>query len=158
MTASITRLFLVAWLATGLAVAARAGDDQKCHGTARECDQQIRQFLSGRRFLGATIKDRNPGLVVESVTLNGPAHSAGLQKGDRLIACNNKSLTGATSREFKQLLADARENGMLYMIVWRRGSYRRLRARLEPYSKEQVDKIIAAHLSQSHPSAAGGHR
>jgi len=156
MTLSISRIFIAAWLATGLAVA--AGDDQKCHGTARECDQQIRHFLGGRRFLGATIKDRSPGLVVEFVTPEGPAEAAGLRKGDRLIACNNKSLTTASSRDFKQVLADARETGMLYMIVWRRGAYHRLRARLEPYSKEQVDKIIAAHLSQSHPSSAGGHR
>ncbi|MEO8380844.1 MAG: PDZ domain-containing protein [Acidobacteriota bacterium] len=155
MNASITRIFIAALLATGIAVAAVADDEPKCHGTARECDQQIRHFLGGRRFLGATIKDRNPGLMIESVTPDGPAEAAGLKKGDRLIACNNKSLTTASSREFKQLLADARANGMLYMIVWRRGAYKVIKARLEPYSKEQVDKIIAGHLAESHTSSAG---
>lgn len=146
--------------ATCIAVTAALlyADEQKCSGTARECEQQIRQILSGRRFLGATIEERNPGLVIQSVTPNGPAENAGLQAGDRLIACNSKSLTQATTREFKQILADARETGRLRMIVWRNGAYKRIDARLEPYSKEQIDKIIAAHLQQSHPASAGAHR
>ena len=78
--------------------------------------------------------------------------------GDRLITCNQKSLTSATPRDFKQILADARETGKLRMIVWRRGAYKRIEARLEPYTKEQIDKIISAHLSQSHPTSAGKQR
>ena len=159
MTHSLKRIFIAATLASGLALAAGMGaDEQKCNGSTRECDQQIRQFLGGRRFLGATIKDHNPGLWVESVAPDGPAARAGLQRGDRIIACNSKPLTHASTRDFKQILADARETGVLRMIVWRRDKYRRIEARLEPLSKDQVDKIIAAHLSQSHPSSAGGHR
>jgi predicted metalloprotease with PDZ domain len=155
MTQTIARIIVTAWIAGAALLFA---DEQKCNGTARECEQQIRQFLSGRRFLGATIRERNPGLVVEAVNPGGPAERAGLQVGDRLITCNQKSLTSATPRDFKQILADAREDGKVRMIVWRRGVYKRIEARLEPYSKEQIDKIIAAHLSQSHPSSAGAHR
>lgn len=155
MTHTISRVILAAWIAAATTVA--LAGDQKCSGTARECDQQIRQFLSGRRFLGVTIDDRNPGLVIKAVAPNGPAERAGLLPGDRLIACNLKPLTQATTRDFKQILADARETGELRFIVWRRGVYKRIRAKLEPYSKEQLDKIIAAHLSQSHPTAAGAH-
>lgn len=159
MAQPISRILFAAWIAASLvAASAFAGDDQKCNGAARECDQQIRQFLSGRRFLGATIKERNPGLIVDAVTPDGPAARAGLEEGDRLIACNSKSLTHATSREFKQILADARETGRLRMIVWRRGAYKKIEARLEPYTKEQIDKIISAHLEQSHPASAGAHR
>jgi predicted metalloprotease with PDZ domain len=157
MVHPISRIFIAALLATGLALASFA-DEQKCHGTAKECDQKIRHFLSGRRFLGATIKDRNPGLYIESVTPNGPAEGAGLQKGDRLIACNSKPLTHASTRDFKQILADARENGYLTMIVFRRGGYKRINTRLEPYTKEQIDQIVSGHLSQSHPASAGGVR
>ena len=151
----LSRIFVAVWVAASVVVF--AGDDQKCNGTARECEQQIRQFLGGRRFLGATITEKK-GLVVQAVTPNGPAERAGLQAGDRLIACNFKSLTSATPREFKQILADARQNGMLRIIVWRRGAYKTIVTRLEPYTKEQIDKIISQHLSQSHPSAAGAHR
>ena len=144
-------------LATVLAATAAHAGDQKCNGTARECDQQIRQMLGGKRFLGATIEERNPGLVITAVNPGGPAEKAGLMVGDRLIACNNKSLTQASSRDFKAILAEARQSGELLMIVGRRGSYKRIQAKLEPYTKEQIDKIISAHLSQNHPASAGAH-
>lgn len=155
MKQPIARILIAAWIAGAALVIA---DEQKCNGSARECEQQIRQFLSGRRFLGATIRDKNPGLVVEAVTPGGPAARAGLQVGDRLITCNTKTLTTATLRDFKQLLADARESGRVRMIVSRRARYEIIDARLEPYTTEQIEKIIAAHLSQSHPSSAGKHR
>ena len=155
MKQPIARILIAAWIAGAALVIA---DEQKCNGSARECEQQIRQFLSGRRFLGATIRDKNPGLVVEAVTPGGPTARAGLEVGDRLITCNTKTLTTATLRDFKQLLADARESGRVRMIVSRRARYEIIDARLEPYTTEQIEKIIAAHLSQSHPSSAGKHR
>lgn len=114
-------------------------------------------MLSGRRYLGATIDDRNPGLVVKSVHENGPAAREGLKPGDRLIALNGHSLTQATAREFKQYLADARETGRLFMIVSRRNAYKSLQIRLEPYTKEQVAKIISAHMSRGHSTRGGAH-
>jgi predicted metalloprotease with PDZ domain len=155
MNRTITRILIVACIAGAAVLIA---DESRCNANARECEQQIRQFLAGRRFLGATIRDRNPGLVVDAVNPGGPAERAGLLVGDRLIACNNKSLTNSTPRDFKQILADARADGKLRMIVGRRGGYKVIEARLEPYSKDQIDKIVNAHLSQSHPSSAGAHR
>ena len=157
MPHSIRRITIAVLLVTGIASIAFA-EEQRCPGTAKECEQQIRHFLSGRRFLGATLKDGNPGLFIESVAPGGPAQRAGLQKGDRLIACNNKSVTHVTPREFKQMLADSRKDGKLTMIVYRRGGYRRINATLEPYTKQQVEQIISAHLSQSHPASAGPNR
>ncbi|MFP5246333.1 MAG: PDZ domain-containing protein, partial [Thermoanaerobaculia bacterium] len=76
-------------------------------------------MLSGRRYLGATIEDRNPGLVIKAVHPNSPASKSGLKVGDRLVALNGKSLTQATPREFKQLIADARTTGRLFFIISR---------------------------------------
>jgi C-terminal processing protease CtpA/Prc len=143
-------------LATLLVSAVATADDPKCSFTARECEQQIRQMMSGRRFLGIQIEERNPGLVIKSVTPNSPASRAGLHQGDRLIAVNGKPLTQANSRDFKQILAGARETGRLWMIIWRRGAYTKVEARLEPFTKEQIDKIINTHLVESHTSTAGG--
>jgi predicted metalloprotease with PDZ domain len=151
MALRISRLILVA----SIAAATLFADEPKCNGAARDCDQQIRHMLSGRRYFGATIEDRNPGLVIKSVHPDGPAQRAGLKPGDRLIAVNGKSLTQATGRDFKQHIADARASGRLLMIVSRHGTYSRVSLRLEPYTKEQMQKIIAAHLAQSHTSTAG---
>lgn len=134
-----------------------SAEEPRCTQTARECDHQIRQMLSGCRFLGMTVDERNNGLVITNIVANSPASRYGLKVGDRLIAVNGKSLTNATPREFKQIVADARSTCRLWMIISRNGAYTKLEARLEPYSKEQIDKIIAAHLSQSHPPTAGGH-
>ena len=134
-----------------------AGDEPKCNGAARDCEQQIRALLSGRRFFGATVDNRNPGLYVKSVIPNSPAARADLRPGDRLIAINGKSLTHANGREFKQVIADARETGKLWIIISRRSVFMKLDAKLEPYTKEQIQKIIGAHVSQSHTSTAGGH-
>ena len=155
MVHSISRTILLAILVAAAAV--YAADEPRCNASARECDQQIRQMLSGRRFLGATIAELEPGpgLVVKAVKDHSPADRAGMRVGDRLIAVNDKSLVQATTKEFKQILADARSTGKLRLIVWRAGTYKKLDARLEPYTKEQIDKIVGAHLAQSHTSTAG---
>ena len=141
------------------AAASLYADDPKCNVAARECDQQIRTMLSGRRYHGATVEERKPGLVVKGVTEKSPAWKAGLRVGDRLIAVNGKSVTQASARDFKQLVATARDTGRLGIIIWRGGSYSKVELRLEPYTKEQMDKIIAGHLATSHASTttAGQH-
>jgi predicted metalloprotease with PDZ domain len=153
MTRTIPRLFA---LATLMAFSLTA-DEPRCTQTLRECDHQIRQMLSGCRFLGVTVEERSPGLVITKVVPEGPAARGGLRVGDRLIAMNGKSLANASPREFKQILADARSTCRLWMIISRSGAYQHVEARLEPYSKQQIEKIIAAHRSQSHTPTAGGH-
>lgn len=151
---------LIAAAATLCAASAASlyADDPKCNVAARECDQQIRKMLSGRRYHGAIVEERRPHLFVKTVTEGSPAWRAGLREGDRLIAVNGKSVTGATTREFKQHIADARGTGRVMVIVYRRGTYARITFRLEPYTKEQMDKIIAGHLQTHTPtSTAGAH-
>ncbi len=126
---------------------------QRCNSTARECEQEIRRMLSGRRYLGAQILEQNPGLIVKSINADGPAAHVDLKPGDRIIAVNGRQMFLASVKEFKQALAEVKETGAIFMIIQRRGVYRKVELRLEPYPKAQVDKIIAAHLAQSHPGA-----
>jgi predicted metalloprotease with PDZ domain len=144
MTHRFSRLAIAGLIA---AVASAYADDPKCNVSVRECDQQIRNMLGGKRYHGAQVEEKKPGLVVKSVDEKSPAWRAGLRTGDRLIAVNGKSLTQATKREFKQMVADARETGRLGLIVWRSGGYRKVEVRLEPYTKEQMDKVISGHLA-----------
>lgn len=146
-----TSIFVALFVAAGAVLVAQ---EPKCSAASRECEQEIRKLMSGRRYLGAKLVPLNPGLIVKSVDPEGPAAHGGMQANDRLIAVNGKSLTLATAREFKQILAEAK-SGRLWMIVQRRGAYKKLDVRLEPYTKDQIDKIVAQHLLQSHTSTAG---
>jgi predicted metalloprotease with PDZ domain len=139
------------------ALAATAAEKNECSSTAAECDREIRQIMAGRRFLGLTITDLLPGIVVQAVVRDSPAARAGFRAGDKLIAVNGRSLTKSRVGDFKQIIADPKHNGRMRMIVFRRGTFRNIEVRLEPYTKEQLDKIVAAHLAQSHTqSAAAG--
>lgn len=138
-----------------VAAASTIAQEPKCSSTAQECDVQMRQMMGGRRYLGAKLVELKPGIIVQSVIPNSPAERGGMMANDRLIAVNGRSLTLATAREFKQALADARSTGRLWIIVQRRGAYRKIDVRLEPYSKEHIEKAIAQHLSKGHSSTSG---
>ena len=138
------------------AAALYAGDEPKhCNASARECEQQIRQMLSGRRYLGLSLVELKPGIVIKSILPDGPASRADFEEGDRIIAVNGRRMETATARDFKQVLAAASQTGTLWMIIQRRGAMRHVEVRMEPYSKAQIDKIIQAHLAQSHSAIAG---
>lgn len=150
------RVAVLKSVVVSLLVAASLSADGKCNASARECEQQIRHMLSGRRYLGLQIVELKPGLVVKSVIADSPAERAGMKENDRLIGCNGVDLKRATAREFKQVLASARSTGTIFMIIQRRGAFKKIELRLEPYPKDQIDRIIAQHLMQSHPATAGG--
>ena len=150
------RFFTCAVFGVVAAAAVAAEEAKKCTVPARECEQQIRQMLSGRRYLGAQLEETNPGLTVKSVVTDGPAEHADLRTGDRLMAVNGRSTMQATIRDFKQILSDAKQTGRLTIIVQRSGILRRIDVHLEPYTKAQIDKIVAQHLAQFHSMAATG--
>jgi predicted metalloprotease with PDZ domain len=148
-------LKLTAVLLLSAAAVYAADEAKKCNASARECEQQIRHMLSGRRYLGISVVELKPGLVIKSIVPDGPASRADLKEGDRIVAINGRNMNEANAREFKQALADARETGTLWIIIQRRGNFRRVETRMEPYTKGQIDKIVAAHLAQSHSAIAG---
>ena len=150
--------FFIVLVSTAVAVAATLAADEakKCTASARDCEQHIRQMLSGRRYLGVQLVELNPGLAIKMVVPDGPAERADLKPGDRLMAVNGRSTLQATIRDFKEILGDAKETGRLNVIVSRHGLLKRIDVRLEPYSKAQIDKIVAQHLAESHSLSATG--
>ena len=131
----------------------------KCSATARECEQEIREMLSGRRYLGAQIADMTPGpgVVIQSIVPDGPAAHVDLQPGDRIIAINGRSLMYATKKDYKGLVAEVKDNGgMLFMIVERHGAKKKIEVRLAPIPKAQIEKIIAGHLAKFHGVTPAG--
>jgi predicted metalloprotease with PDZ domain len=151
-----TRTNLVLIAAVSLVVAGAPAADQKpkCTTPPAECERIIRQMLSGRRYLGVQLQELNPGLVVKSIVEDGPADRANLRPGDRLMAVNGKTTKFATIQDFKQILGDAKETGRLWIIVQRDGVLKKIELRMEPYTKAQIDKIVAQHLAEAHAMAA----
>jgi predicted metalloprotease with PDZ domain len=154
MTRGFHRTATAALVLTAAAIT--LAQEPKCHVPAHECERQIRQMLSGRRYLGLDIVELRPGLVVKAVRPDSPASRADFKEGDRLMAVNGKSMEQATARQFKEALAEARQTGRLWIIIQRRGAYRKIETRLEPYPQEYIEKVISAHLAQAHGTATAG--
>ena len=139
-------------LGAGVLVAEEA---KRCTLPAKECEQTIRQMLSGRRYLGAQLGElEDGGLVIKAIVTDGPAEHAGLAVGDRFMAVNGRSTAEATIQDFKQILNDASRIGRLFVIVSRHGALKKVDVRLEPFSKVQIDKIVAQHMAQGHVTAS----
>lgn len=145
-----SRLIRFASAAVALSAVVLAAQEPKCKVPAKECERQIRQMLSGRRYLGLDVKEENPGLTIKAVHPDSPAAAADFKEGDRIIAVNGKSMEKANLKQFKEVLADARQTGRLWIIVQRHGAYRKIEARLEPYPEEYIQKVIDGHLAQAH--------
>src|SRR4051812_5580735 len=155
MNLRLAKLVSLTLLIAGATVVAAADDkDRKCSLPARVCEQEIRRMLTGRRYLGVQLMELNPGLLVKGVLADSPAERADFRAGDRLMAVNGHSTAESTIRDFKQILSAARDTGMLFVIVQRRGALRQISVRLEPYTETQVEKIVTQHLVQSHPQTA----
>jgi len=108
-------------------------------------------MLSGRSYLGLTFHPlEHGGIVVKGVLPDSPAQRGDFKEGDRIIAVNGRDMTLASTRDFKQVLADAKETGVLFIIIQRRGAYKKIETRLEQMPKAQIDQIVAQHLLKSH--------
>jgi predicted metalloprotease with PDZ domain len=138
-------------VATLLFVSSAHADDRKmCTAPASECEQAIRQLSSGRRYLGAEIKELEPGIIIKTVLDGSPAARADLRPGDRLMSVNGRPTVEANIKNFKQILYTAKATGVLWIIVLREGILKKVDVRLEPYTKAQIDKMVAQHLAQAH--------
>ena len=146
--------FLV--VAVSLLVISAHADEKKpkCTTQPAECERIIRQMLAGRGYLGVQLQELNPGLRVKSVVEDGPADRANLRPGDRFMAVNGKPTRDANIQDFKRILTDAKETGRLWIIVQRDGILKKIELRMEPYTKAQIDKIVAQHLAEAHAMAA----
>lgn len=134
-----------------VALGTYAEDAPKCNSSAQECEREIRQMLSGRRYLGVQIMDGNPGIIIKAVNDDGPAATVDIQPGDHILAVNGRSMMQSNVRDFKAIIGEVKDTGgLLYMILQRGRVNKRVEVRLQPYPKAQVDKIVAAHLAQSH--------
>jgi predicted metalloprotease with PDZ domain len=147
MTVRLSHLLLAALV---FLPAAHADERRMCTAPASECEKAIRELSGGRRYLGAKIKELEPGIMIETVLDDGPAARADLRAGDRLMSVNGHPTMEANIKSFKQILYSAKATGVLWVIVLRQGAFKKIDVRLEPYTKAQIDKMVAQHLAQGH--------
>jgi S1-C subfamily serine protease len=141
-----------------LAATARADEPQTkhkvCNAPAAECERAIRSMAAGRRYLGALVEPLNPGLRVTTIASESPAQRGGLGEGDRIMIMNGHQLVRGDIKEFRRIVSEARETGWLSILVQRGGILKRVEVRLEPFSKAQIDKMVAQHMAEAHPQSA----
>ena len=108
---------------------------------------QVRKTYSNQPWLGATVRADAQGRVMISNTLpGGPAESAGLDRGDVIVAIDGKA---AESRTFEKQLAAQRIGGRLMFTVIRYGEVWQIPVKLvaDPYPAftlkpmENADKL-----------------
>lgn len=129
----------------------------RCSVSPVECQRQIRIMLTGRKYLPFQVKSgtKGVGIIVKAVTPDSSAERAGLQPGDRVVALGNKDLSRVKVSELKKILAvEITEPDVEKVVITisRVGTFKRLTVRVERMSKEQVDKVISAHLKSAHSS------
>lgn len=153
----VRRLLAILILISAAGAVAHAGE--KCSSSAGECEMQIREMLKGRHYLGILFEETRYGITIREVVEGSPADYSGFLVDDLILAINGRTLGRADAQRFKKVLQDAREkqDGILTVVVSRYGQIRRIRARLGEMPKEQVDKVVARHLSEAHGENANGH-
>ena len=139
--------------ATARADEPQSKDPKICNAPAAECERAIRSMASGRRYLGALVEETHPGVRISSIVPDSPARRGGLGEGDRIMMVNGHSMIRSDIKEFKHVLSEAKENGWVSFLVSRNGRLMRLELRLEPYTKAQIDKMVAQHMTEAHPEA-----
>lgn len=142
------------WILTAALVAVTAAwaGQKVCPASMEKCESQIREMLKTKRDLGILVADSRWGVVVTHVIPGSPAAEVGLAKGDRIFAVNGRDVSRGGTKQYKTILnqAASNENGRVTLTVVRLGRLYRYGARMELMSKEQIDKVVAAHVKDAH--------
>lgn len=148
----MVRRLLTPLLILVLAAAPAVAGEKKCSVAARKCENQIREMLRGRRWLGVEFEKTRFGIMIRGVVPGSPAQEAGFLVDDQILAVNGRDMSHAEIQQVKQSLQEARRktDGKLNVVVTRYGHIRRVHARLGELPKEHVDKVVEAHLREAH--------
>jgi len=153
-----SRIFNVVVVVVSIAAAAHAQEQKKCATPPDECARQIRKMLDGRLYLGVLLDElASRGLVVKTVVPDSPAEHGDIKAGDRIMNVNGHGLKDGTIKDFKLILDEiGRTHRHVWMLVQRRGALKRIDVMMEPYSKAQIERIVALHLAEAHAIASAG--
>ena len=142
-------------LAAALAVPAVAGEKaKKCDMDAQACLSKMAAVLKDRGWVGIEMDEENGRMVVNRVVPGSPAESAGLRKGDALLAFNGTPF-GEKSEAAKKAAQKAMVPGAtVTYTVLRDGKERPVEVTLGKLPQEVLAQWVGAHMLESHARAA----
>lgn len=145
-------------IATILLVAAELVAQPHCKSDPQECAEKIRKQLAHQRSLGVTMVETRWGTVIESVLPESSAARAGLRPDDRFIVINGHDCVGARPQEVKRLLMEGgkQEGAWITIVVARLGEFKRIRAKLDYMTDEEIETIVRRHIETAHSDAQTG--
>jgi len=129
---------------------AGAEEQKKCSADAKECARTIREMLAGQKYLGVELINSKKGIAVKAVMPQSPAEYARLRAGDIVMILEGHDISTLQVREIKQYIEDAKKRGRVMMITRRNGIITRMDIRFAVMQQAQIDKIVAAHMKESH--------
>lgn len=134
----------------------QAEEQKKCTADPAKCEMAIRDMLAGQKYLGVELVNSGRGIVVRSLMPYSPAEIAGLRVGDSVLIIDGHDATTMRVRELKAYIEAAKQRGRVMMVIRRSGTLARVNVRFAVMQKNQIDKIVAAHMRESHSNNSSG--
>jgi S1-C subfamily serine protease len=141
-------------LAAALAVPAAAGEKGKrCEMDAQACLTKMAAALKERGWVGIEMDDEQGRPTVTRVVPGSPAESAGLRKGDVLVALNGTAFREDNEATLKSAHKAFTPGGKATYTVLRDGRERPVEVTLGKLPQEVLAQWVGAHMLESHVRA-----
>jgi S1-C subfamily serine protease len=142
-------------LAATLAVPAVAGEKgKKCEMDTQACLSKMAAALKDRGWVGIEMDEESGRMVVNRVVPGSPAESAGLRKGDALLAFNGTPLGEKTETAKKAAQKAMVPGATVTYTILRDGKERPVEVTLGKLPREVLAQWVGAHMLESHVRTA----
>ncbi len=129
------------------AVPVVAGSDEKCGAEAQDCLNQMVQHFQSRGWVGIELDSDDTGvLTITKVEPDSPAETAGLKKGDVLLAMNGIRFSEETKEAMKGAQAKMTAGATVTYTVDRAGRNMDLDVSLGSIPDTVMAKWIGRHM------------
>jgi len=146
------KLVAVLVLVLFVAMPAMAGDKGKCSGSGEDCLAKMKTKIAHKAWLGIEYETNEKGRwVVEAVHKSRPAHKAGLEKGDVLLAINGVEYAKENKPALKEAYSKLEPGSQAKYVVERQGGKVKLAVTLGSVPKDVQAKWINEHMKNNHP-------
>ena len=152
------RRWMAIALAVGLAAPLAAGEQgKKCEMDAQACLTKMAAALKDRGWVGIEMDDTGGKLTLTRIVPGSPAESAGLRRGDVLVALNGVPFGKEKENEAK-LKANQKamtSGAKITYTVSRDGKEQPVEVTLGQLPKDVLAQWVGTHMLEGHVQTAG---